>query len=1355
VDTPSAPSSPHANPQSLLPHSYFTCQSRVNSGVSPTQPLSVPVAVSAAPEAFAGLGTPTPQHHIRQPQPHTRQLPQPSSSQDTQPLDSEPEESVPLRETRLFRQLVSMSDEDFERFRCNCAQDQFMIVSLASGRRMKTKQQQNQHSSQVSPVSPLSADAIVVGGVPYLPKSPCPDSACGGELVKQSSRNGYAFFGCSNYRAGCRVTVHRASGSHAASVKGVQLQHSQQLSEQNTPQMQLAPSTSQSTALSTTQILPPQNVAPPTNSQTSPVDLSEYSAARCVRADGLPSTHHYSSKGCHTYQAKKCWRWVCKSSSKTSKNDKSLLLQPCKNSLYVLMDEKLLQAATEKVTVRNCEQFYVKPYVVFSGGEPHNHEVQKEVSLDYQTVPEHLETPIQELFAAGKREAGVILETLHAKGLHVTKKNVEAVLARVTDRARDQTVVVENHPGVDTVFLKTNHLPMLGVVVSFDELWESIPNIRDIHHIFVDGTHDMLSTAGTQVVTVQGLLPSGEVVPLAYLLVNSASQSAYSQLGLFLYGKGLRPRYVHVDFEDNFYKAFTAHFDFATIVQCYFHLQQAVLKNFRKYFPQTNEAAQRAKYKTVHQFTNLLASSTSIDQFKITLSKFQQEVSGYKCRALHSFFHDYFLPTWVCGKYGIRSWSMINEQSKEVRAIRTNNFAELWNRHLKEITFERKLHVSLVEVVDRLFNTLRAAKTRVDMWTKDVARFAPKSAVTQKRAVQSAAATPNDITATATTITLDLADDMLNLNTRRDDTALEQHAPFVVPGVVDEQPVPFVVPGTFLHNLITALGLEVVENAGIGLCQHMALADTMQGGVDFVDVRSAIIDGLRTNTELRTYILTTEAFHVFADELDEYINQLEHSNEWGNDLTLTAFAWIFERDVLVLHADPRTTPNFFRLHEMRGIPSPLPPITIGYNGHHYVGTRFAQTAVDEASELDELVELGDHRQQLRVETIQRVAFLDTGNSFASRVVVGSGKDRVGEHLTSTESRGQRKHKALSVPNTRHQLQKAKALNDKIHHDHDQIRHTLDSIRSKYLAQQGLGDGGDSDRGDGGEGGGGAAGVHGAGSGRGSGEGGDGGEGGSGHVGSGDMFSNTFEFFANSDDDEFIQPPSNLPMIQRKRTPTTTPPLHATRAVQPTQPIAAHVSAPHAATATMSMTQLAATTNDRSATAQLESSPTQLRTQPSPPQQLNTVSATLPQRAATSPQRAATSPQPAANDHSAAQPDSIPAQPQRSNAAPSTTQPQLAATQAPPTNDRAPAPPATERQEIAAAGLFCICLFVTRDSLRALVCWYGCRRRQGVFVVCITCKTTAHAGCWESKPDKSQQTGQRPYMCRNCKKWTKK
>ncbi len=164
---------------------------------------------------------------------------------------------------------------------------------------------------------------------------------------------------------------------------------------------------------------------------------------------------------------------------------------------------------------------------------------------------------------------------------------MEAALAKLNTKTRDQTVMVEQHAVVDTVFVKASHYPMLGVVMSIDEVWNAIPDIREIKHIFVDGTSGVLSSSGNQLVTVQALLPNGELVPLAYTVINSSSKSAYSQIGLFLYGKGLRPQFIHVDFEDNYYTAFTAHFDLAWVVQCYFHLQQAVFKNFRAFFPQT------------------------------------------------------------------------------------------------------------------------------------------------------------------------------------------------------------------------------------------------------------------------------------------------------------------------------------------------------------------------------------------------------------------------------------------------------------------------------------------------------------------------------------------------------------------------------------------------------------------------------------------------------------------------------------------------------------------------------------------------------------------------------------------------
>ncbi len=502
------------------------------------------------------------------------------------------------------------------------------------------------------------------------------------------------------------------------------------------------------------------------------------------------------------------------------------------------------------------------------------------------------------------------------------------------------------------------------------------------------------------------------------------------------------------------------------------------------------------------------------------------EVRSHKCPALISFFEQYFLPTWVSGRYGIRAWTLINPLSQALKPIRTNNWAELWNRYLKEVAFE-KGHVSLAEVADRLYNTLRAAVTRIEMWQADVAKFAPKPVVIPPT-VTPAPLFVDTSSATAITITLDpnhaRSIPTPNTNTIAPGTNL------VVESVHPEQPAPFAVVGTYLHDLMAAMGLEPIENAGMGLCQPMGLADTLEqrNGADFV-LRNTLIHGLQTNQDLRNHILNDPSIHMTAEQLDTFIDTYQYDLDWGNDVTLIAFVWLYERDVLILNADPNYHPLFFTVENVLGRPSGLPPITLGYNGVHYVGTRISQTAVVNL-QLDALAQVAYNRDHHRVETIHQVPFIETGKIYASRAIVAPIHDRVSAYLISTESRGKRQKQNHSPPQTRKYHKSQEAFNNKIHLSNTDLKCALETIRSKHLAQLGLGmDGGGGVVGGGGGSGGGAAGGALAGS-RSGGGGDGGGGGGSAGTGGGHVSSTTeggslemedsLNYLVNSDDDEF-------------------------------------------------------------------------------------------------------------------------------------------------------------------------------------------------------------------------------------------
>jgi hypothetical protein len=246
-----------------------------------------------------------------------------------------------------------------------------------------------------------------------------------------------------------------------------------------------------------------------------------------------------------------------------------------------------------------------------------------------------------------------------------------------------------------------------------------------VKHIFVDGTH-AIGPQGTQVLTVLGLTTFGVVVPLGYCVTNGATMVHHMYLLEQLAGMGLTPTHVHVDYERAEQQAVKAVFPNARIVGCFFHFLQAVRRQYIQYCGAIKENDK--VWESTHELLSRLYKSTTQEMFEHNIEALRLFCEKHK----HGrFWNEYFFKTWI-KKFHLTTWSMIGEKDPDARQIRTNNFAESWNNHLKHVTFEGLLNLGLDKVCDGLHQSLRTAtidinkRTRVHGFGLELESFVPE-----------------------------------------------------------------------------------------------------------------------------------------------------------------------------------------------------------------------------------------------------------------------------------------------------------------------------------------------------------------------------------------------------------------------------------------------------------------------------------------------------------------------------------------------------------------------------------------------------------------------------------------------------
>ena len=161
-------------------------------------------------------------------------------------------------------------------------------------------------------------------------------------------------------------------------------------------------------------------------------------------------------------------------------------------------------------------------------------------------------------------------------------------------RDRTATLVEElnREPGVLHLSLKEDSVPGVFTFIGSESLFQ-LADLPSIRHVFIDGTH-ALGPQGTQVVAVLALLPSTQqVVPIAYLATNGATDTHYAYLLRKLKERGLNPTHIHKDMELAIGNAAAQVWPHARTIGCYFHYLQAVRRRFEKIYGKRNKELRR------------------------------------------------------------------------------------------------------------------------------------------------------------------------------------------------------------------------------------------------------------------------------------------------------------------------------------------------------------------------------------------------------------------------------------------------------------------------------------------------------------------------------------------------------------------------------------------------------------------------------------------------------------------------------------------------------------------------------------------------------------------------------------------
>ena len=131
-----------------------------------------------------------------------------------------------------------------------------------------------------------------------------------------------------------------------------------------------------------------------------------------------------------------------------------------------------------------------------------------------------------------------------------------------------------------------------------------------------------------------------------------------------------------------------------------------------------------------------------------------------------------------------------------------------------------------------------------------------------------------------------------------------------------------------LDAQLKPLGLAVSEIPADGHCLYRSLAHQLQAqgeSCDFAQCRAEIASYIRTHPSDFVPYLAAEGY----TDLEAYCVTVEHSNEWGGQVEITALAHARKRQVTVFSADAPP------LHTGVEYKSEGPPIDLAYHRHYY------------------------------------------------------------------------------------------------------------------------------------------------------------------------------------------------------------------------------------------------------------------------------------------------------------------------------------------------------------------------------------------------------------------------------------
>lgn len=377
---------------------------------------------------------------------------------------------------------------------------------------------------------------------------------------------------------------------------------------------------------------------------------------------------------------------------------------------------------------------------------------------------------------------------------------------------------------------------------------------------------------GTDLHVVLALV-GDQAIPIAFAITDGRKALHYTFLLQQLRQRGLDPAFVHVDFDHAEHKAIVEVFPNATIIGCAFHFMQACYRNYVKHH---GKSAQD-KWQQVKNFLHRLLVASTANEFRETFQALR--AFAYE-NGIRQFFN-YFATQWIT-KVSPTIWAIFGITDSTARRTRTNNFLESFNAVLKSVHFDNRRFLGLPRVAETLSDVLDAQLVHL--------RAAQRSATFRSTAADA------------------VLDELVNATSKP--AAPAQRMLIDSPGTAaSSERFP-----QHVRDFLQANDMQIINTVTNGLCQHDALASGMFRSGEAEYIRTEVIRELVENQRLRAFL---EPFITQQDggSLDAFIQRLRETNEWGNHITLIAFATRFRRNVTVIrttHAAPTTIVPFER-----------------------------------------------------------------------------------------------------------------------------------------------------------------------------------------------------------------------------------------------------------------------------------------------------------------------------------------------------------------------------------------------------------------------------------------------------------